>query len=184
MIGEQTFDAAGQRWTLFLGNAAQCDVEEHYGKGFFGVVADAIPDIDPETAFAIGTAMSTGNLDGLSLAAIAKMQAAMKTVRLSVLRDLAWFGLRRHHPDVTLDDVSDIADDLGHEAFGDIIGKAIRAAQGKGDGDDDAALGKSPTRASGRTGKRSSASGRAPASKRRPSGTRARPATEPRSADA
>jgi hypothetical protein len=176
MIGEQTFDAAGQRWTLFLGNAAQCAVEQHYGKGFFGVVADAIPDIDPETAFAIGTAMSTGKLDGLSLAAIEKMQAAMKTVRLSVLRDLAWYGLRRHHPDVTLDDVSDIADDLGHEAFGDIIGKAIRSAQGKGDGDD-AAPGKSPIRKSGPRGKTSSASGRVLASKPGRSGTRARRAT-------
>lgn len=181
MIGEQTFDAAGQRWTLFLGNAAQCAVEEHYDKGFFGVVADAIPNIDPETAFAIGTAMSTGNLDGLSLAAIEKMQAAMKTVRLSVLRDLAWFGLRRAHPQVTLDDVSDIADDLGHEAFGDIIGKAIRAAQGKEDGDG-AAPGKRPTRGSGLRGETSSANGRAPASKPARSGTRAPRATAPRSA--
>ena len=176
MIGEQTFDAAGQRWTLFLGNAAQCAVEEHYGKGFFGVVADAIPDIDPETAFAIGTAMSTGKLDGLSIAAVEKMQTAMKTVRLSVLRDLAWFGLRRHHPDVTLEDVSDIADDLGHEAFGDIIGKAIRAAQGKGDGDD-AAPGKPRTRASGRTGKPSSTNGRARGSTPGRSGTSARQRT-------
>lgn len=183
MIGEQTFDAAGQRWTLFLGNAAQCAVEEHYGKGFFGVVADAIPDIDPETAFAIGTAMSTGKLDGLSVAAIEKMQAAMKTVRLSVLRDLAWFGLRRHHPAITLDDVSDIADYLGHEAFGDIIGKAIRAAQGKGDGDS-AAPGKPRTRATSRTGKASSGNGRAPASKPRRSGISPRQATEQRSADA
>lgn len=183
MIGEQTFDAAGQRWTLFLGNAAQCAVEEHYGKGFFGVVADAIPDIDPETAFAIGTAMSTGKLDGLSVAAIEKMQAAMKTVRLSVLRDLAWFGLRRHHPAITLDDVSDIADDLGHEAFGDIIGKAIRAAQGKGDGDG-AAPGKLRTRATSRTGKASSGNGRAPASKPRRSGTSPRQATGRPSADA
>jgi hypothetical protein len=182
MIGEQTFDAAGQRWTLFLGNAAQCAVEEHYGKGFFGVVADAIPDIDPETAFAIGTAMSTGNLDGLSLAAIAKMQAAMKTVRLSVLRDLAWFGLRRHHPDVTLDDVSDIADDIGHEAFGDIIGKAIRAAQGKGDGDD-AAPGKRRTRASGPTGKTSSANGRERGSSLPASGNKPRRATPRPSAE-
>lgn len=182
MLGIQTFDALGERWTLFLGNAAQCAVEEHYKKGFFGVVADAIPDIDPETAMAIGTAMSTGKLDGLSLAAIDKMQTAMKTVRLSVLRDLAWFGLQRHHPDLTLDDVSDIADELGHERFGDIIGNAIRAAQGKGDGSK-AAPGKSGTRASGRTGKGSSRNGATPASTRSRSGSPRRPRTRQPSAD-
>lgn len=176
MIGEQTFDAAGQRWTLFLGNDAQCAVEEHYNKGFFGVVADAIPDIDPETAFAIGTAMSSGKLDGLSIAAVEKMQVAMRTMRLSVLRDLAWFGLREHHPDVTLRDVSRITDDLGHEAFGEIVGRAIRAAQGKGDGDD-AAPGKRGTRASGPTGTTSSANGRERGSKPRASGVSPRRAT-------
>jgi hypothetical protein len=182
MLGVQTFDAVGERWTLFLGNAAQCAVEEHYGKGFFGVVADAIPDIDPETAFAIGTAMSTGNLDGLTPLAVEKMQNAMKTVRLSVLRDLAWFGLQRHHPAVTLDDVSDIADELGHERFGEIVGNAIRSAQGKGDGGK-AVPGKPVTRASGRTGKPSSTNGATPASPRRTSGTPRRPRTPQRSAD-
>ncbi len=171
MISVQTFDALGERWTLVIGNAAQCAIEEHYGKGFYGVVADAIPDIDPETAFAIGTAMSTGNLDGLSVAAVEKMQNVMKNLRLSVLRDLAWFGLQRHHPAVTLDEVSDIADELGHEAFGDIIGKAIRVAQGKGDGGK-AAPGKPATRASGRTGRNSSRNGTTPGSTKPASGTR------------
>jgi hypothetical protein len=182
MLGVQTFDALGERWTLALGNAAQCAVEAHYGKGFFGVVADAIPDIDPETAFAIGTAMSTGKLDGLSVAAIEKMQAAMKTVQLSVLRDLAWFGLQRHHPDITLEDVSDITDELGHEAFGDIIGNAIRAAQGKGDGSK-AAPGKPATRASGRTGRNSSRNGATPGSKKPASGTPRPRRSQPPSAD-
>jgi hypothetical protein len=48
-----------------------------------------------------------------------------------VLRDLAWHGLRRHHPTLSPDDVSDIIDDIGQEAFGEIIGSAIQAAQGK-----------------------------------------------------
>jgi len=144
MIGKQVFDAGGQRWTLFLGNAAQCGVEEQYERGFFAVVADAMPDIDAQTAMAIAQAMSVGA--DLPPEAAAKATAALKGMRLSVLRDLAWHGLRRHHPDVTLDDVSDIIDDIGHERFGGIIGQAIQAAQGKGSGDQ-AAPGKPPRRA-------------------------------------
>ena len=180
MLGEQVFDAIGQRWTLFLGNAAQCAVEEQYDKGFFAVVADAVPDIDPETAFAIATAMSTGTAEGLTLSSLEKMNSAMRRVRLSVLRDLAWHGLQKHHPQVTLAQISDITDDLGQEAFGELIGNAIRAAQGKGDGED-AAPGKPGTRASGRTGRTSSASGRGSASKPQPSGSRAPRRTAPRS---
>jgi hypothetical protein len=182
MLGEQVFDAIGQRWTLFLGNAAQCAVEEQYDKGFFAVVADAVPDVDPETAFAIATAMSTGTAEGLSLSALEKINSAMRRVRLSVLRDLAWHGLQKHHPQVTLAQISDITDHLGQEAFGELIGTAIRSAQGKGDGAD-AAPGKLATRASGRTGKTSSANGRGSASTPQRSGAKAPRRTGPRSAD-
>jgi len=153
MIGAQTFDALGQRWSLFLGNAAQCGIEEQYDRGYFAVVADAMPKVDPATAMAIAQAMSIGAALPVDIAE--KATAALKGMRLSVLRDLAWHGLRRDHPAVTLDDVSAIIDDLGHEAFGEIIGKAIQAAQGKGDGEK-AAPGKPPRRATqrnARTGK-------------------------------
>ncbi|KQN93852.1 hypothetical protein ASE95_02800 [Sphingomonas sp. Leaf231] len=174
MLAAQVFDAAGQRWTLFLGNAAQCAVEEQYGKGFFAVVADAVPDIDTETALAIASAMSAGAVPNLSAGTMEKMADAMRRVRLSVLRDLAWHGLQRHHHDVTLDDVSDIADELGQHRFGEIIGNAIRAAQGQGEGRKGdgrpAAPGKPSTPKRGRTGRASSRNGPAPGSTNPPSG--------------
>jgi hypothetical protein len=156
MQGEIVFDAGGRRYTLFLGNAAQCAVEEHFDRGFFAVVADAMPDIDPQTAMAVARAMSDGGELPIELAA--RATAAMRGIRVSVLRELAWHGLRQHHPDLSLADVSDLIDALGQERFGDIIGRAIRAAQGGGGGDD-ATLGKRATPRSGRTGARSQSSG-------------------------
>jgi hypothetical protein len=174
MLGEQTFDALGKRWMLFLGNAAQCAVEQDYGKGFFAVVADAVPDVDGATAVALATAMSAGEPDKLDPALLVKMADAMRRVRLTVLRDLAWHGLRRHHPEVTLDDVSDMTDELGQQRFGEIIGAAIRAAQGKasetGEAGGEAAKGNRQTRRSQRTGPRSSSNGAGPGTTNTPSG--------------
>lgn len=181
MLGVQTFDALGQRWSLFLGNAAQCAVEEHYGKGFFAVVADAVPDVDPETAIAIATAMSSGAVEHLPPHVIERANAAMRRVRLSVLRDIAWHGLQRHHPEIGVEDVSDIIDDIGSSAFGDIVGAAIRAAQGKGDGGT-AAPGKSATPRPSRTGRRSSTNGATQASRPRTSGAKPRRPSAPPSA--
>lgn len=185
MLGAQTFDALDRRWTLFLGNAAQCAIEQQYEKGFFAVVADAVPDVDPATAVAIATAMSSGSPEHVSADVLEKMAGAMRRVRLSVLRDLAWHGLSRFHPDVKLDDVSDMTDELGQQRFGEIIGSAIRAAQGKpgadGEGGDDAKPGNRATRRSQRTGTRSSRSGAAPGTKKPRSGKPRKPDTQPRS---
>lgn len=144
MRGEVVFEALGRSWTLRLGNAAQCAVEEHYDRGFFAVVADGMPGVDPQTAMAIAASMS----DGVEMAPdiAAKAVTAMRGVRVSVLRDLAFFGLHRHHPAITREEVSDIADDLGDE-FGAVIGKAIRGAQNDGRPGEDAAKGKPRKRA-------------------------------------
>ncbi len=129
MIGEQTFDALGKRFTLFLGNAAQCGIEQQYDRGFFAVVSDAMPNVDAATAMAVAQSMTTG--EPLPAPIAERAATAMRGMRMTVLRDLAWHGLRRHHPDLSPDDVSDIIDDIGQEAFGEIIGRAIQVAQGK-----------------------------------------------------
>ncbi len=129
MRGAIVFDAGGQRYTLFLGNAAQCAVEEQYDRGFFAVVADAMPGIDPQVAMAVARAMQTGA--ELPPALATKAQEGLRSLRLPVLRDLAWHGLRQHHPNITLAQVSGIADELGRDAFSEIIGRALRAAQGE-----------------------------------------------------
>lgn len=140
MLGEVSFDALGARWTMFLGNAAQCAMEEHFDKGFFAVIADAMPNVTPE------------ELEDPEI-----MMAAARDVRVSTLRDIAWFAFHKHHNDITPDKVSDLIDAIGSGAFGDMLGKAIAGVQDKGAGQ--TATGKKPasarrpTRAKGRTGK-------------------------------
>jgi hypothetical protein len=177
MLGAQIFDALGARWTLFLGTAAQCAVEEQYNRGFFAVVADAMPGLDAETAIAVAQSMSDGS--ALSPIMAARAAEALKGMRLSLLRDLAWHGLRRHHPGIEVDQVDEIIDDLGYARFGEVIGAAIQAAQGRGGAEKgkgaggDAAPGKPATPASGPIGSSSSSGGRKPGSKPKRSGTKA-----------
>ena len=141
MRGDVVFDALGRSWTLRLGNAAQCAVEEHYDRGFFAVVADGMPDVDPQTAMAVAASMSDGS--EMAPAVAAKAASALRNVKVSVLRELAFHGLRRAHPEITREVVSDMVDDLGDE-FGSIIGRAIRGAQDDGRSGDDAPKGKLP----------------------------------------
>ncbi|MFZ3483911.1 hypothetical protein [Sphingomonas sp. 3-13AW] len=116
MKGEKTFDACGERWTMFFGNAAQCSIEEAYDKGFFAVIQDVMPGADPAWLL---------NPEAYA----SELAAVAREIRMKDLRDLAWHGLRKHHPGLSLDDVSDIADDLGQQAFGEVVGTAIRATQ-------------------------------------------------------
>ena len=116
MKGEKTFDALDARWTMFFGNAAQCAIEEAYDKGFFAVIQDVMPGADPAWLL---------NPEAYA----AELAEVARGIRMKDLRDLAWHGLRKHHPAITLDEVSDIADDLGQQAFGEVVGSAIRATQ-------------------------------------------------------
>lgn len=153
MRGEVVFDAGGQRYTLFLGTAAQCAIEEQYDLGFFAVVTDALPNIEPHVA------LNPEAYPG-------EVLAATRQLRIATLRDLAWHGLQRHHPGIDIPVVNDIIDELGPSAFGEVIGKAIFAARDVGSSDKGAggkaAPGKSPTRARGRTGTPSRKSGQKP----------------------
>lgn len=140
MLGEVSFDALGGRWTMFLGNAAQCALEEHFDKGFFAILADAMPNIRPD-----------------QLSDPVAMMAAARHVRVSSLRDIAWFALQKHHDAIGIEQVSDLIDDIGSEAFGDLLGKAIASTQDKGAGQTGTgkkpARAPRPTRAKGPTGK-------------------------------
>ncbi len=143
MRGEVVFDAGGQRYTLFLGTAAQCAVEEQYDLGFFAVVTDALPNIEPHVAL---------NPEAYPM----EVLAATRMLRVGTLRDLAWHGLQRHHPGIEIAAVNEIIDDLGPSVFGEVIGRAIFATRDGGGSDKGgggkATPGKSPTRARGRTG--------------------------------
>ncbi len=152
MRGEVTFDALEKRWTLFLGTSARCGVEQQYDRGFFAVVADGMPDVDPQTAVAIATAMS----EGVELPPViaAKAVAALRGMKISVLRDLAWHGMRKHHPEVTPQMVDDMIDDMGDERFGGIIREALQATQAKAEVGDDAGRGKPPAKPRATSGKK------------------------------
>ncbi|QIG80110.1 hypothetical protein [Stakelama tenebrarum] len=133
MKGEIVFDALGKRWTLFLGNAAQCALEEHFDKGYFAIVADAVP------LEAMGADMSPEALsDPLAMIKLARQ------LRQSALREIAWFGMNPQHPELEGPlDISPIIDDVGQGAFGELLGRAIAATQdGGGEGGDKAAPGK------------------------------------------
>jgi len=150
MKGEVVFDAGGQRYTLFLGTAAQCAIEEQYDLGFFAVVTDALPNIEPHVAL---------NPEAYP----SEVLAATRKLRVATLRDLAWHGLQRYHPGIEIGDVNDIIDELGPSVFGEVIGKAIFATRDAGGSDkgagSKAAPGKSATRARGQTGTPSRKSG-------------------------
>ena len=111
MRGAVTFDALGRRWTMFLGTAAQCGLEEEFDKGFFAILQDAVP----------------GGLTPADLEDPEKMAAAARDLRIGTLRSLAWHGLRKHHPAVTIGDVDDMIDDVGLQDFGAVIGRAVAA---------------------------------------------------------
>lgn len=139
MRGAVTFTALNASWTLFLGTAAQCALEEEYDKGFFAVVQDAIPSV-------------AGPAD---LEDQAKMAEAARGFRIGTLRQFAFHGLRKFHPATTIADVDDIIDDIGMAEFGGVIGRAIAAAADKAGATEQpkAKPGNGSTRARKRTGR-------------------------------
>jgi len=149
MQGEVIFDVEGERYTLFLGNAAQCDIEAQYDKGFFAIVTDAMP-IGVPAHVALNPEQYPDEI-----------MAASRQLRMSVIRDLAWHGLRKHHPQLHQSDISDLIDKMGHGPFGEIVGRAIFASRDTGAGNG-AAPKKPSTRAPASTGSRVKKSGRKP----------------------
>lgn len=139
MRGTVPFDALGERWSLFLGTAAQCGLEEEYDRGYLAILLEAMPSLDPA-----------------DLEDKAKLARAATTIRKGRLRSIVYWGLVKHHPGVTIEQVNDLLDDLGDAKMGEVIGKALSAAldQGQTDAGEAAARpGKPQTRKSARTGR-------------------------------
>lgn len=136
MRGEVPFDAMGARWTLFIGTAAQCALEQEHDKGFFAILQDAMPSV------------GLGDVEDK-----AKMAAAARDLRIGTLRSFALHGLAKHHPGILMAEVNDIIDDLGFKRFGEIIGTAIAAAADRVVEEGDPAPKKPSTRTRRPTGK-------------------------------
>jgi len=47
---------------------------------------------------------------------------------IEVQTTLVWAGLQKHHPDLKIDDIDDIMDDVGYLEMADVITKAIQAS--------------------------------------------------------
>lgn len=137
MRGEVPFDALGARWTLFIGTAAQCALEQEHDKGFFAILQDAMPSV------------GLGDVDDK-----AKMAAAARDLRIGTLRSFALHGLAKHHPGLSVEQVDDIIDDLGFKDFGQVIGTAIAAAADRIAEEGEKAPGKPSTRPRRQTGRR------------------------------
>ncbi|KZE09128.1 MULTISPECIES: hypothetical protein [Sphingomonas] len=136
MRGEVPFEALGGRWTLFIGTAAQCALEQEHDKGFFAILQDAMPSV------------GLGDVEDK-----AKMAKAARDLRIGTLRSFALHGLAKYHCGLTVDQVDEIIDDLGFKRFGEIIGTAIAAAADRVTEEGEKAPGKPRTRTRRPTGK-------------------------------
>lgn len=50
------------------------------------------------------------------------------SAKLSHIRAVLWFGLRRHHPELSEEDAGDVLDEIGHRAADELIGTAFQRA--------------------------------------------------------
>jgi hypothetical protein len=51
------------------------------------------------------------------------------TASITLLTQVFCAALKRHQPEVTMEDCDDIIDDIGHEKAGDLLGKAFELMQ-------------------------------------------------------
>jgi len=65
------------------------------------------------------------SLAGESVMRIAAQMADSDGVRLGMVRNLIWAGLRDHHPEVTVEDAGRIMDALGLDKAGSLVAEAF-----------------------------------------------------------
>lgn len=113
------FEAGGERYTAVFGFKAMKLVEQHYDEPFFRAILNAMPKLESES----------------DLSDPAKVSAAAADIRFGDVGKLFEFALRRHHPDLTEDQIDDIADEIGIGKVAEVVGQAFTAALVKeGDG--------------------------------------------------
>jgi len=79
-----------------------------------------------------GAVRHVENETGKSFTQIGKDLSNEATASISLLTQVFCAALKRHHPDVTMEDCDDIIDDIGHEQAGTLLGKAFELMQPKG----------------------------------------------------
>lgn len=98
--GEVGFDWRGQSWKMVLNTNARCEMEAAFGRGIGGMALDA---------FGLKASNEAPTGDGED--ALKAQMAA--NIQLRYVRGFMFHGLRQFHPDVTINDVGFMIDDLG-----------------------------------------------------------------------
>lgn len=62
---------------------------------------------------------------------LGKAMENMSAGSLTAVRALFWAGLQKHHPELSLTDAGDIAQEFGFDAVGEAVGKGIESAFSK-----------------------------------------------------
>lgn len=115
--GLVSFEAAGEKFTAVFGFRAMKHVEAHYDLPFMKVLSATMPALAPGDA---------GDQ--------AKVMAAAMNVRMTDVFVLFGATLLKHHPDLLESEIEEIADAMGTDKVGEVIGLTIAAALAKEDG--------------------------------------------------
>jgi hypothetical protein len=75
--------------------------------------------------FGNGAVRHIENETGMSFAQVGAVLSDPAKATMTVLTVAFHGALRRHHPDLSIDDVDDILDDLGPEKAGKLLGDAV-----------------------------------------------------------
>jgi len=78
-----------------------------------------------------GAVRHVENETGKAFPQIGRELSNEKTASISLLTQVFHASLRRHHPDITIDDCDDIIDEIGHEEAGTLLGRAFELMQPK-----------------------------------------------------
>lgn len=137
--GEIGFTALGQQWVAVFDTNAQCGLEDAFGKGLTAIILDhfeglggAVDKDDPE-----------------------QVRAAARKVEVRVIRAILFHSLRGHHPQIDINLVGKIIDELemsgAVKLLGDIMTGSLATEDDIGGGTE----GNAPNRATRRSVRRS-----------------------------
>lgn len=87
---------------------------------------------------------------GMPMPAVGRALEKEETASIDLVAKVFWGALQHHHPDLSVDDVDDLMDDLGLDKVGPLIAQAFEAAQAPKKG----GPARPPKATTGRTGRR------------------------------
>lgn len=101
--GEVSFEARGKTWTLLLNSNAQCELEEHTGRGILDLATELEswgPPIDPKSRKPVAETP-------------VEQLARLKRINIRSVRTMLWGALREKHPEIDVKEAGNLIDDMG-----------------------------------------------------------------------